>query len=87
MGTLAEVVVVGLVAYRLWRLEALDSITEPLRARISSDFIHEFIACPWCSGFWWSLGVAFALSSWLTSPWLLVGVAASVVVGFLGERG
>jgi hypothetical protein len=91
---LVESVVVGLVAYRLWRLLAVDTLLEPLSRWISArgswgqKFIHKFVACPWCSGFWCCLIVG--LAAWggglvEASPWLVVP-AASVVCGMLGDR-
>lgn len=80
------VALIGVAAYRLWRLVGEDTITEPLRARLPESWLH-LIECPWCLGSW----IAFALT-WATdlatpvrSP-VLVGLAAAVVVGWLGER-
>jgi hypothetical protein len=86
---LAEITVTGLIAYRIWRLIAVDSITKPLRERIEQrGFWWDWLSCPWCSGTWLALGVALGLSliDLLSSPWWLVGAAAAVVVGWLGDR-
>lgn len=87
---LVEVVVVGLVAYRLWRLLAVDDLTEPVRL-----WLHDHAprvlkpwTCQWCAGFHCTLVVGLvAYFAGLTdgTPWLVIP-AASVVVGFLGEK-
>lgn len=86
---------IGAAAYRIWRLAALDQITEPARARvISSDrtvamWVTDWLLCPWCSGAWivaaltltWSLVVGF--ETWMHAA--VVGAAASTVTGLLGK--
>jgi hypothetical protein len=45
------------------------------------------VECQWCLGTWLALGVAF-LGSWLgylSNDWLVVGIAASVLTGWLGD--
>lgn len=86
---LAEIVVVGLVSYRLWRLLAIDGILNRPREWVLGASVgrHEFLACPWCSG-WWVTGL-ITLIAWqtgLTSDPLWVWPAASVVCGWLGEQ-
>lgn len=92
---LVEVVVVGLAAYRLWRLLAVDSITARLRDRLNvhaiapvRHFLAEMVACPWCLGTWCAVAVGLAAYfAGLTSetPWLVVP-AAAVVCGWLGDH-
>jgi hypothetical protein len=82
---LIEIIVVGLIAYRLWRLLAVDSITERLRP--TQGWLGEMWGCPWCLGTWLALGVAF-LGSWLgylSHDWLVVGLGAAVITGWLGD--
>jgi hypothetical protein len=82
---LVEIIVVGLIAYRLWRLLAVDSITERLRP--ARGWLAEMWGCPWCLGTWISIGVAF-LGAWLgylSNDWLVVGIAAAVITGWLGD--
>lgn len=81
-----------LASYRVWRLAALDSITEPIRARFifregrGWQFLADLIECPWCLGFWisgaaslaWLL--AFDLSAWYL---VLLWPAVSCLVGVL----
>ena len=90
---LVESLLFGLVAYRLWRLAALDTITEPLRARllrrVEPDGIGPWatvaywLACPWCAGFWIAGAVVLldgAVAGW--SGWALpVWWGCAAVVG------
>lgn len=82
----------ALAVYRLWRIIAVDQITEPIRARfIWRDgavwqWIADLIGCAFCLG-WWLSGVAsvayvgaLGLSWWWV--WLL-WPAVSCVVGFM----
>lgn len=50
-------------AYRLWRLAAEDEIADRPRAWITArlpEWFSEQLECPWCSGFWISLGAVGA---------------------------
>ena len=92
---IVAIVVVGLVSYRIWRLLAVDEITERprewlLNRNVTAETdarLHRFLSCPWCSGFWITGLVTFGW--WLiegsTNP-VAIWLASSVVVGFLGER-
>jgi hypothetical protein len=84
----------ALAVYRVWRIIAVDQITEPIRARfIFRDgrvwrWVADLIGCAFCLG-WWLSGVAavayvgaLGLSGWWV--WLL-WPAVSCVVGFLGK--
>lgn len=55
----------ALGSYRLWRLAADDSILDGARDRIvkGRPKLDEFIACPWCSGFWIG-GIAWSCWWW-----------------------
>ena len=101
MGELVEwtiaclsITFLSLAVYRVWRIIAVDQITEPIRARFIWregrvwQWIADLIGCPWCLG-WWLSGVAAAayvvalgLSWWWV---LLLWPAVSCVVGFLGK--
>ncbi len=81
-------VVVCLAAARLTRLVTEDTITEPLRVWASDrPFLYELITCPWCIGFWISLG---CVAAWWTAGdravWLLAPFAVSYVAGWLNSR-
>jgi hypothetical protein len=84
----------ALAVYRLWRLVAVDQITEPIRDLfIWNDtqpwkWITDLIGCPWCLGFWFSGVAAVAYVGALGLSWwwvLLLWPAVSCVVGFLGK--
>lgn len=87
-------VLIALVSYRLWRLAAIDQITEPLRSPlIRSDsrvagWALDLIGCPWCLGFWICGAVSAAVgvyADWSLLDALLVWWASSALVGLLGR--
>lgn len=98
-----ETVLLALAAYRVWRLVALDDITEPLRAfLVGSDdddpedpigteveggyweALDDFIACPFCLGFWTAVAWWGAWEAWphwtlvAASPWALSAAVAII---------
>lgn len=79
-------VIIGVASYRLWALVGRDSITAPARDRLSG-WPLELVECPWCLGSWVAFGVTWATDATVGVPLpVLVGLAAAVVVGFIGER-
>lgn len=95
---ITAVVLVGLVAYRIWRLIALDKITESPRYWLFNKRtirgvvprlvrVQQFVYCAWCFGFWITGAVTFAGYFFgYVEDWLVVWLASSVIVGFLGDR-
>lgn len=89
--------VVGVVSYRLWRLLAVDQVTEPARAtvlyghRLGSSkaftWLATMVECPWCLGFWINLGVTAGLVGPLVEWPATVAVAliGSTTTGLLGK--
>jgi hypothetical protein len=75
----------SLAAYRLWRLIAQDTISEPARDLLPAR-VREPVECPWCAGSWVTFIVAVAMRRRLPTPWPVAALAAASVVGFLGER-
>lgn len=84
-----ETVLIGLASYRLWRLIAVDTITEKPRDWVLvrlPQWVDDLVSCSWCAGSWLAFGV-----TWLTDATIglrmpiLVGLAASVLVGVLGS--
>lgn len=63
-----------LASARTWRLLYKDDITFWLRDQVSrSTKLWEFYSCPWCFGFWITVGwVGSALAWGTTWPWLLL---------------
>lgn len=82
-----EVVVVGLVAFRLWRIVGADTITAAIRDG-RSEAVREFLECPWCAGTWIAFGVTVAAwaAGWVSGPPVLVALAAAALVGLVGDR-
>lgn len=79
-------VVIGVAAYRLWRLVGEDAITEPLRDRLSG-WPLKLVSCPWCSGSWAAFGLTWATDAVVGVPApVLVGLCAATVCGVIGER-
>lgn len=87
-----DLILLTLAAYRLWMLVAKDAITQRHRVRIlgySDDgsrnrwpkprkALAEFVHCPWCLGFWLSLGAAAAFYEWPhAARWILLPFAVS----------
>lgn len=90
LDLLIALVPLTLVAWRVWRIVAVDTITEPLRARFlfrdgrGWEWFAELVTCPWCLGFWISGGVVAAYVFGVGLPWwlFLVGwLAVSAGVG------
>ena len=77
---IVAVVIVGLVAYRVWRLLAVDSLLDRWRP----DW--KFLTCPWCSGFWLAGLVALVWYQGVPSEFVWVWLASSVIVGLIGEH-
>lgn len=84
-------IVYALTSYRLTRLWTLDSLPPlpALRAKVRLKWGRhawtELMDCPWCAGFWISLGVTLIASS-PAEPvfrWVAVPLAFSAVVGLL----
>lgn len=81
----------GVVSFRLWRLAALDTITEPLRHRLFGGstvpavlWIEQGVACAWCLGFWFNLALAPVLvDGWL--PIASTALVGSTVTGLLDK--
>lgn len=92
---LAAAVLLGMVAHRVWRIAARDSITEPVRAWLidrttipAVRWLWNLIDCPWCLGFHLNLAGAAIAGMAYDWHWLEVGVvwfAGSTVTGVVGR--
>lgn len=89
-----------LATYRLTRLIGWDVITRPIRVRLTRrsespdrmlpgyrQTLWEFLNCPFCLGFWISLGI---WAAWWVTPkwtvWLALPLALSAAVGLLARH-
>jgi hypothetical protein len=82
-----ELVLLGLAAYRTWKLIAEDTITEGLRKRWLGRRAKwgVFVNCPWCAGFWVSLAWWGAWQAWPHGTLVAATVfTLSLIVGVLG---
>lgn len=75
-------------ALRLTRLVTADDLASPLRrwAAARNETLGLFVACPWCVGFWISLGAVYA--AWEVAPlrglpWWYAVPAATLTVSWL----
>lgn len=89
-------VLVGAVSYRVWRIFAVDSITERPRswflARTSIPAVRwlmELVLCPYCLGFWVNGAVAAVVTvayDYTALEFGLIWFAGSTVTGYLGRN-
>lgn len=87
----------GLAAYRTWRIVGEDTITERLRKQFAWKFnksggptrsvaVLDFISCPWCLGFWIALAWWGAWQLWPHATLVAAGaMAVAAVVGLIGH--
>lgn len=87
-------VVIGLAAFRVYRIAGVDAITEPFHGRLLASrhpvaqWFSELVGCPWCIGFWASVALT-ALGWWAgLYTWqegVVIALAASTVCGVTGS--
>lgn len=83
-----NVLIDALAVARLTRLVTEDTITEPLRERLSDrERLHYLITCPWCSSPYIAAGALLArrFAPGLWDPLARV-LAFSEVAGLIAER-
>lgn len=85
-----EALVLAAASFRLWRLAAEDTLLDVPRDRVltrSPEWAEDLVDCPWCLGFWISLG---ACVSWRMWPRATLTAAApfavSAAVGLVAEH-
>jgi len=89
MQLLALTLILGLAAFRLWRLAARDSIFAAPRQWLYNRlpaFFSEMVDCCWCLGSWITFGLtagAYYVQPF-DYPWL-IGIAAAAVTGWIGN--
>lgn len=92
-GLIVASLLIGLAAYRGWRIVGKDQITEPFRVWLIRhdgrfwDFIGDLIGCAWCLGFWIAGAgtIVVSIGRWSVIETVIVWAAASAVAGLLGE--
>jgi Protein of unknown function (DUF1360) len=78
-------ILLALAAFRVWRLLAVDMVLDGPRERLPKSWAW-FVDCPWCLGFWVSLGWWAGYQLWPHAA-LVVAVpfAVSTLVGLLWD--
>jgi hypothetical protein len=89
MDLIALTLIIGLAAFRLWRLGARDSITARPRQWLYNrlpSVVSEMVDCCWCLGSWLAFGLTAAAyaTAPFAYPWL-VGLAAAATTGWIGR--
>ncbi len=76
----------GLAAYRTWRLLAQDSILDAPRGRLPLG-VSFFVECCWCLGFWVAVAWWACWEAWPHGTlWVAAPFALSAVVGLVAAR-
>lgn len=87
---LAYALLIGLAAYRLWRVFALDTIADRPREWLYDrhgvvwEFVADLLSCPWCIGFWYSCAGAWIVADvegYDPAQFALLALAASAIAG------
>ena len=92
MITFLQLLILSLATFRVTRLLIEDFILEPLRDRTIHKLdprnkFRELFECPWCLGFWLSIGaVVLFLLFPVVTIWLALPFAISTAVGLIAEK-
>lgn len=82
-------VLLGLAAFRTWKLIGDDTILDRPRAwavKRGGEYLETMLECPWCAGFWISLAWWGIYELWPHGTLVAaVPLAISAVVGLLGH--
>lgn len=92
-------VLLGLASFRIWRILAVDTVTEPVRDLVfrQAEYdagneagyrfkLDEFVSCPWCFGWWVVLTWWGVWQLWGHAIYVLsVPLAISTAVGYLAR--
>ncbi len=81
-------ILIGLAAYRTWRLLADDTILDRPRAWVvRSERVSEFASCCWCLGFWVAVAWWASWELWPHGTVLVsVPIALAAVVGLVASH-
>ncbi len=76
----------GLAAYRTWRILGLDAILDGPRNRLPLG-VGFFASCCWCLGFWVAVAWWAAWEMWPHGTiWVAVPLALSAVLGLVASH-
>lgn len=78
-----EAVLLALAAWRIWALLAEDTLLDRPRRYVTRRWkqLGDFIDCPYCLGFWVTLGWVGAFALWGTGTvWAALPFALNAVV-------
>lgn len=77
----------GLAAFWLWTvLNDDEGIFAPVtRLLHCTEVTKKWLACPWCSGAWFSVAASLSLSHAQVAPAIITALAAAAVCGALGS--
>lgn len=68
---------------RITRLITLDTITQPIRDRLTG-LLGALAECPWCSGFWVSVAVGASWWAWADQIWWQVAALIGSIAWLCG---
>ena len=71
------------LAVRIMRLITLDTITQPIRDRLSG-FLGALIECPWCTGVWIAVPVGLSWWAWADQTWWQVSALIGTIAWLCG---
>lgn len=71
------------LAVRIMRLITLDTITQPIRDRLSG-FLGALIECPWCTGVWIAVPVGLSWWAWADQTWWQVTALIATIAWLCG---
>lgn len=71
------------LAVRIMRLITLDTITQPIRDRLSG-FLGALIECPWCTGVWIAVPVGLSWWAWADQAWWQVTALIATIAWLCG---
>lgn len=87
-------IIIGLAVYRVWRIAALDTITEPFHGRLAmtesrvGQWLYSLVSCAWCLPFWLALAATVSLAvfyGWDVPTMIFTWLASCTITGMVHE--